>query len=116
MEASSLASLSSELEHTSYIFMRTVLLVYFKYQHIHAETYGTELGATDLNAELGAKICGVEWWHLASTSTATLDWVAKLGTMTYGADMCYLGADPMGSKIAICFSKILNVKIFYKKD
>ena len=26
----------------------------------HAETYGTELGATDLNAELDAKICGVE--------------------------------------------------------
>ena len=45
----------------------------------------------------------LKWCHVASTSTATLNRLAKLGAMTYGAETCYLDAivhdaDPLASK------------------
>lgn len=54
---------------------------------------GFEVGATDLDAELGAAPC-----HVAATPIAMPSPARNLGAMTYGVETCYLGADPQGPK------------------
>jgi len=48
-------------------------------------------------------------------SIVTLNRITKLNTMTYGIEMCYLGADPLVQRRNL-FLQSLNVIFFLKKD
>jgi len=108
-----LASSPSELEHTICIFTRTVLLIYFKCQNIQVKasvsrrmassSMPKSMAPSSVPRYVAPKWCHVASTSTASTSTATLNQLANLGAMTYGAETCYLsavghGANPLGPK------------------
>ena len=47
------------------------------------------------------RFVALRWCHIASTSIATLNRVAKLGAMTYGAETCYLSAVVMAPVLRV---------------
>ena len=91
------------------IFPGTVLLIYFSCQNIMVKA----LASRPMTPSSMPKSTAPRWCHVASMSIVTLNRITKLNTMTYGIEMCYLGADPLVQRRNL-FLQSLNV-IFFKK-
>ena len=101
-----LVSSPSKLEHSFCIFTRTVLVIYFKCQNTRVKTsLSRSMALSSAPKSVAPRSVAPRWCHVASMSTATLNRLAKLGAMTYGAETCYLGADPLGPKTQFVSSR-----------